>query len=55
MQRLCQSLAAEPAVFDGQAIPLNAAFGLTMLDSSRTEEELLALADQDMYAAKQLR
>jgi diguanylate cyclase (GGDEF)-like protein len=53
MQRLSESVAAEPALFDGNLIPLRAAFGLAMLADEQSEEALLARADADMYAAKQ--
>jgi diguanylate cyclase (GGDEF)-like protein len=55
MRRLAESVAGAPAVYDGQAIPLRADFGLAMLADGKSEEELLALADQDMYAAKMAR
>ena len=51
--RLCEVLGAAPVVYDGQAIPLSACFGVAMLAKGMTESDILAAADQDMYRCKQ--
>ncbi len=51
--RLCAALGAAPVVYDGQAIPLSACFGVAMLAKDMTESDILAAADQDMYRCKQ--
>lgn len=52
MRRLSQLIASTGCTYDGQAIMLSAAFGLTPITPGLNAEQLMGRADSDMYRAK---
>ena len=52
IRRLRATIESEPCEFGDVAIPVTAAFGLTMVSQGTTAEELLGIADKAMIAAK---
>jgi len=51
-QQLADVLHGTPCLFAGEALPVSAAIGLTMLRPQDTEDSLIERADADMYIRK---
>ena len=51
-ERLVDRIAAEDFIFEGHAMPLSVAIGLTMIEDNDSPERVLARADQAMYRVK---
>ena len=51
-ERLVDRIAAEDFIFEGHAMPLSVAIGLTMIEDEDSPERVLARADQAMYRVK---
>jgi diguanylate cyclase (GGDEF)-like protein len=51
-ERLVNAIAGEELLFDGMAMPLSVAIGLTMIEQGDSPAGVLARADQAMYRVK---
>ena len=51
-ERLINEIAGEDFIFEGQAMPLSVAIGVTMIEQGDTPDSVLARADQAMYRVK---
>ena len=51
-ERLVDVIAGEDLIFEGSAMPLSVAIGLTMIEKGDTPSAILARADQAMYRVK---
>ena len=51
-ERLVDAIAGEDYMFDGQAMPLSVAIGVTLIEKGDTPQTVLARADQAMYRVK---
>ena len=52
VRRLKGMIEDAPMIHEGVTIPLSAAFGLCIVDPGHSAEELLGMADSDMYRSK---
>jgi len=51
-ERLIDSIAADDCLFEGKAMPLSVAIGVTLVEPGDTPQAVLARADQAMYRVK---
>lgn len=51
-ERLVDAIAGEDYIFEGQAMPLSVAIGVTLIEKGDTPQTVLARADQAMYRVK---
>ncbi len=51
-ERLINEIAGEDFIFEGQAMPLSVAIGVTMIEQGDTPAAILSRADQAMYRVK---
>ena len=51
-ERLVEAIAGEDLLFEGAAMPLSVAIGVSMLEEGDTPEQVLSRADREMYRVK---